>query len=265
MKLDYKVFLGVLMIGGGVLALLQAQGYYRELAPEVWVAIFAVICIAALVGYALSGFREWAWLFPAGVAGGLAVVVALAIMGINQAWMASPLFLGLVIPFAAAFLADRSRNWWALIPGGIMAYLAVMMLFADGDRAEIIGPLTLLAIAAPFYVVYFRSGERWWAIIPAGIMTVIAAVATLAISGFINSETQGGWVGAVMMGGFAAVFAVVGWRERQTWARVVTLVFLGIAAATVLFASQSQVVGAVGIIVLGAYLLVSSRRAQAKV
>lgn len=264
MRLDYRLFLGILLIGGGLLGLLQAAGYARELMPEVWMAIFSVTCLVALAGYALSGFRRWGWLFPAGVAGGLAVVLALATMGVDQPWMAAPLFVGLCMPFAAAFLADRARNWWALIPGSIMLFLVLTVLLADGDRGVTIGPLALLAIAVPFYIIYFRVGGQWWAIIPAGILSLIAVIAILGIAGFINAGTEGGLISAFMMSGVAAVFAVIGWRDRKSWAKVVTLGFLGIAVASLLVASQSQVIGALAIMVLGVYVLVSSRRAQVK-
>jgi H+/Cl- antiporter ClcA len=32
----------------------------------------------------------------------------------------------------------------------------------------------MLAIAIPFYVVFFNNTQNWWALIPAGVMTLIA-------------------------------------------------------------------------------------------
>ena len=69
--------------------------------------VFAFVSAVAFLSYALSGFREWGWLFPAGVFGGLAITIGLAVSDYDSAAMASPLFFGLLIPFAAAYLSDR--------------------------------------------------------------------------------------------------------------------------------------------------------------
>ena len=241
----------------------------------------------------------------------LAVTLAIAVAGIDKPFAATPLFVGLVLPFAAAYLVDRSRNWWALIPGSIMLFVALATLLADsagaewigtlcllmiglgflavylgkrsrawallvayifailstaplmssaGPNADYFGPFLLLGIALPFYVVYFRSVDHWWAIIPAGILTTVAVITMLAIAGLVQSQAEGGYVGALMMGGLAATFAVVGWRHGKTWGRIAAVVLAALAVASVLFVNQSQVIGAVAIIILGGYLLVSSLR-----
>lgn len=311
MKTNYRLFGGILLIGAGLVALLQTQGYLTQLAPQVWVALFAAISVVALFAYASSGWKEWGWLFPAGVFAGLAVTISLGLTGINKSFIATPLFVGLLVPFIAAYLADRTRNGWALIPGGIMLFLALATLLADlasdawigtlallmmalcflavflnkrtrvwalpaayifavlsvaplmstlGRNGDYFGPVLFLAIALPFYVLYFRSAARWWAIIPAGVLTTIAVVAALAISGVIHSQTQDGYGTALMMVGLAATFAIVGWRNAKRWAKTVTVVLLAIAVAAVVLVNQSQMIGALAIIVLGGYLLVTALR-----
>ncbi len=311
MKMTCRLFGGILLIGAGFIALLQTQGYLNQLAPQVWVAVFAAISIVAFVAFALSGWKEWGWLFPVGVFAGLAVTLLLGLAGINRAFIATPLFVGLLVPFIAAYLTDRTRNAWALIPGGIMLFLALATLLSDmangawvgsvallmmalcflavflnkrtriwalpvayifavlsvapltsslGRDADYFGPVLLLAIALPFFVLYWRSTARWWAIIPAGVLTTLAVVAALAISNVINSQTQDGYGIAVMMVGLAATFAVVGWRHAKPWAKTVTVVLLAIAVAAIVFVNQSQVIGALAVIVLGGYLLFTGLR-----
>jgi hypothetical protein len=235
------LFWGVLLIGGGLLALAEQMGYVDTFSPQMWIAIFAAISILALVSYALSGFKQWGLLFPAGVFGGLAMIIALSEANVDSAAVASPLFFGLFIPFLAAYLTDRTHNWWALIPGGVMLFLALVTLLVDsaggewvgalflfmialsffvvyvnnrsrtwallvayilavlglaplmsigGRDAEYYGPIFLLAVALPFFVVYFRSPANWWAIIPAGSVATVAIIAALAIAGFINERTR---------------------------------------------------------------------------
>jgi hypothetical protein len=305
------LFWGILLIGAGVLALARQFGYIENDSPMIWIAVFGVVSLLGLVSYALSGWKQWAWLFPVGVFGGLAAIIALAEANVDSAAVASPLFIGLILPFAAAYLTDRSRNWWALIPGGVMVFLALVTLLVDsaggewvgalflfmialsflmvylnnrthtwalivayvtailgiaplmaigGRDAAYYGPIFLFAVALPFFIVYFRSLENWWAIIPAGAMTVIAIIAALAISGLIRNENEGGYANALLMGGLAATFAVVWLRHAKPWAKTVTIILAALAVGSVFFATYSQILWPVAIILVGVYLFYTALR-----
>ena len=312
------LFWGLLLIGGGLLALADQMGYIDTFSPQMWMTVFAGISALALVSYALSGFKQWGLLFPAGAFGGLAMVIALAEANVDSAAVASPLFFGLLIPFLAAYLTDRVHNWWALIPGGVMLFLALTTLLVDstggewvgalflfmialsffvvylnnrtriwallvayitgvlgiaplmsmgGRDAAYFGPIFLFAVALPFFYVYFRSPENWWAIIPAGSVTIVAIIAALAIAGFINDSGRGGFVSAgianaILMGGLAVTFAVVWLRHDRPWARIVTIVLALMSVASVFFATSSQILWPVAIILVGFYLFYTALRSK---
>jgi hypothetical protein len=274
--------------------------------------IFMLASLAAFLSYALSGWKDWGWLFPAGIFGGLAVTIALATNDVNSAAVGSPLFLGLLIPFAAAYLTDHSKNWWALIPGGVMLFLAMTTLLVDnvggewigslslflialsflvvylnnhtrtwallvayvmfvlsiapamasggGDTAAYFGSVFLFAIAFPFFIVYFREAKSWWAIIPAGVMTTLAVITTLAIAGWITDSNQGGYANAILMGGLAATFAVVWLRHAKDWAKIASIILAALAIASLFFATYSEILWPVAIILGGAYLLLTALR-----
>ena len=309
------LFWGVLLIAAGLVALGQQMGYIDQFSePRIWMAIFGLVSLLAFLNYAMSGWTQWGWLFPAGVFGGLAVTIALATNNVDTAAVASPLFVGLTLPFGAAYLTDRVRNWWAWIPGGVMLFLTLTTLLVDsaggewvgalflfliafsflavylnsrtrtwalivayvlavlgiapimltgGRDAAYYGPIFLFAVALPFLVVYLRSSENWWAIIPAGAVTTIALIAALAIAGIIQDENQGGYANALLMGGLAATFAVVWLRHTKPWARVVTIALALAAIASVFFASYSQIVWPVAIILGGIYLFFTALRPRA--
>ena len=307
------LFWGVLLIGGGVLALADQLGYIENLSPTLWIFVFAAISLLGFVSYAMSGWKQWSWLFPAGIFGGLAVIIALTETNVNNAALGSPLFFGLLIPFVAAYLTDRVRNWWALIPGGIMLFLALTtllvdnvggewvgamfllligltflfiylnnqgriwaliiayvfsvlsiapMLAAGGDMAAYFGSVFLFAIALPFFLLYFRSTDNWWAIIPAGVLSVVGVIATFAIAGLINDRSSGGYVNAFMMSGLAATFAIVWLRHAKSWAKIVTVVLAALAVGSVFFATYSQILWPVAIILVGTYLFFSALRTK---
>jgi hypothetical protein len=306
-----SLFWGILMIGGGALALLDQLGYIENLSPTLWIFVFAAVSLLGFVSYATSGFKQWGWLFPAGVFGGLALIIALATNNVNNAAVASPLFFGLLLPFVAAYFTDRTHNWWALIPGGVMLFLALTtllvdnvkgewvgamflllfglaflavyltdrariwalivayifgvlsiapMLAAGGEMAAYFGSVFLFAVALPFYVLYFRSVNNWWAIIPAGSLTVLGIIAALAIAGWINDATSGGYVNAFLMAGLAATFAVLWLRHNRPWAKIVSIVLAVIAVASVFFVSYYEIVWPVVIILGGVYLLYTAVR-----
>ena len=306
-----NLFWGVLLIGGGALALAEQLGYVDNLSPTIWILVFAAISLLGFVSYAMSGWKQWGWLFPAGVFGGLAMVIALATNNVSSAAVATPLFIGLLLPFVVAYFTDRTRNWWALIPGGVMLFLALVTLLVDsvggewigamfllligiaflavyfnnqtrtwallvayifgvlsiapmlaafGNVAAYFGSVFLLAIGLPFYMLYFRSAENWWAIIPAGVMTILAVITTLAIAGFINDATGGGYVNAFLMAGLSATFGVLWLRHNKEWAKIVAIVLALVAVASVFFVSYYEIFWPVAIILGGVYLLYTAMR-----
>jgi hypothetical protein len=102
--------------------------------------------------------------------------------------------------------------------------------------------------------------NNWWAIIPAGSLTVLGIIAALAIAGWINDATSGGYVNAFLMAGLAATFAVLWLRHNRPWAKIVSIVLAVIAVASVFFVSYYEIVWPVVIILGGVYLLYTAVR-----
>jgi hypothetical protein len=224
------LFWGILLIGGGAVALAQQMGYLNQLPDSVWMWVFAFISLAAFVSYALSGWKEWGWLFPAGIFGGLAVTVALAVNNVDSAAVGSPLFFGLLIPFAAAYLTDRTKNWWALIPGGVMLFLALVTLLVDNVGGEWVGSLFLFLIALSFFVVYLNDRSRNWALLVAYILFVLSiAPAMTSFGGEVPA-----FFGAIFLFAVALPFFVVYYRSAgaQWWAIIPAGVMTTLAVIT---------------------------------
>lgn len=362
-----SLFWGLLLVGFGVFALAQTMGYEVSQEPTFWALVFGGVSLLSLVFYLVDGVRSWGWLFPVGIFGALAVTLVMVANDVDTAAVGSPLFFGLLIPFVVAYLIDRSKNWWALIPGGVMLFLGLVTLLVDttrndewigalflfmiavsflvvylndrsrhwwalipggitlflalivllsstvkgewigslflfavglsffvvymnnrtrqwallvayilfvlsvapamasfgGNTAAYFGPVFLLAVGIPFFIVYFRSEANWWAIIPAGVMTTLAVIAALAIAGWIRDTQTGGFSNAILMGGLAATFAFVWLRHAKPWAKVVTIVLAALAVASVFFASYSEIIWPVALILLGGYLLYTAMRPKA--
>jgi len=207
-----SLFWGLLLILGGGVALAQQFGYLDQFSDSAWTWVFAVISAVAFVSYLVSGFKEWGWLFPAGIFGGLAVTVALAFNNVDNAIVGSPIFIGLLIPFAAAYLTDRARNWWALIPGGVMLFLALTTLLVDTIGGEWIGFMFLFLIALSFFFVYMNNHSRTWALLVAYIMFIISIAPAMASGGSLAD-----YYGSVFLFGVAIPFFVLYFRSEQNW------------------------------------------------
>ena len=206
------LFWGVLLIGAGLLVLAEQMGYTSMFSPQVWMTVFAGIGLLGFVSYALSGWKQWGWLFPAGIFAGLAVIIALAEANVNSAAVGSPLFFGLLIPFAAAYLTDRSRNWWALIPGGVMLFLALTTLLVDRAGGEWVGAMFLLLIGLTFLFVYLNNRARTWALIVAYVFGVLSIAPMLAAF-----DEMAAYFGAVFLFAIALPFFILYVRSMENW------------------------------------------------
>ena len=223
------LFWGVLLIGAGVLALATQLGYIQEFSPGIWIVVFGAISLLGFVSYAMSGWTQWGWLFPAGIFGGLAMIIALATNHVNSAAVGSPLFFGLLIPFVAAYLTDRSRNWWALIPGGIMLFLALVTLLVDNVGGEWVGAMVLLLIALTFLFVYLNNQTRIWALIVAYVFGVLSIAPMLAAFGEMAA-----YFGPVFLFAVALPFFIFYFRSMDNWWAIIpagALTVVGIVAA----------------------------------
>ena len=207
------LFWGLLLIAAGVVALGQQMGFINQFTePRIWIAVFAVVSLLGFLNYAWSGWKQWGWLFPAGVFGGLALVITLATSNVDSAVVASPLFFGLLIPFVAAYLTDRTHNWWALIPGGVMLFLALTTLFVDSSGGEWVGALFLFMIALSFLMVYLNNRTRTWALLVAYIVGVLS-IAPLMSTGGPDSV----YFGPIFLFAVALPFFFVYFRSPENW------------------------------------------------
>jgi hypothetical protein len=248
-----RIFGGIMLIAAGVVALLQTQGYLTDLAPNIWMIIFAGISVLSLAFYFISGVENWGLLFPAGIFAALAFLIGMAVKGEDNPAMAAPLFVGIGLPFIVAFLLDRKRNWWALIPTGVMAFLTVVLLVVENTPGEVIGAALFFILAITFGLVY-ATRHLVWAAIVAYIMLVLGFTPLIAMG------DRPDLAGIVVMFGIALPFLLIYLRnpEVRWWAiipggitatigMVVTIVLLSTGENSVFLERISNVVMYLGI------------------
>jgi len=166
---------GIFLIIVGVLALLQTLGLLLALATIVWTLLFAVAGLGFLYVFLAERERWWA-VIPGLVLLSIATVIAL------ETWLprigdvvSGPLVvLAIALSFWIVYAMDR-KNWWAIIPGGVMLSVAALIFvdeLTDIDSAFIL----FFGMAATFLLVSFVEVEGRplrWALIPAGVLALI--------------------------------------------------------------------------------------------
>ena len=99
---------------------------------------------------------QWWALIPAYVLLAVGVMVGLLGLGLLSDLMVPAYVLfAVAVPFFVVYGLDR-RNWWALIPGGIMALIGLFFLIAEAASAYIGALLLILAGAWILFRVFTR-------------------------------------------------------------------------------------------------------------
>jgi len=177
---------------------------------------------------------------------------------------ASDIFWGLVFLAAGAvFLfmfagGFASGQWWAAIPGLVLAGIGVLILLPD-SLDDLGGAVFLGAIGLSFWLVYLSGRERWWAIIPGGVMITLAGV-TLTDTLFRGGDAGGG----VFFIGLALTFLLVALLAGMRWAYWPAGA-LGVMGIFLFFQSQVYLfsyIAAAALIGAGVLIILRSLRAQ---
>jgi hypothetical protein len=211
MKIRYdSIFWGILLILAGGLVFAQQQGWVQWTTPLFWALAFAALGVIFFIRYLLAGLREWGWLFPALILPAVGSVIWLGTSSNPQPWIAAPIFGAIAIPFLVVFALDYRRNWWALIPAGVMVFLVLMLIFINQESGDVIGAAIMFVIAIPFLIVYLRDHSRWWALIPAFVMASIGVLILLTLF-------FGDWAGAFVPIAISLPFFYVYFTNPQRW------------------------------------------------
>ena len=207
------------LVFGGVVLLLFNFGWLDAYAP--WPqAVLAGACVAAaavfFVGYARN-HQEWWRLLPAWTLTSLAaMVVSGTFAKVDRPLIAAQLFGGLALAVGSIYLAARTERWWAILPGGFMLVLAVVVGASTWvTTTEILAALLFVSLGLVFFLLYFLDQKRrqWWALIPGSVLLVFGILA-LSTGSAAESESQAGllrwWPLILILAGL-----LVGLRPRR--------------------------------------------------
>ncbi len=212
-KLPSNILLGVLLIIGGILLLLSNMNV--SISAIIWPFLFGAAAIPFLLIFLTDRNRWWAGI-PGFALLGLAGVMFCDLFPyrIFDAIQGAIFLGGLGIGFWAVYIRTGLREWWAIIPGGVLLTLAAVAGLETFLSDSITGGVFMLGLGLTFAAVYLApaaGGRNRWAAIPACILAFIG------IAGILSSTHLLGVLGAIALiglGGYLLLRNTSGRREE---------------------------------------------------
>jgi hypothetical protein len=173
-RYDPRLWLGILLVLGGLLSLLDATGIISNGGGIFWGLILGAGGLIFL--YMLINNREnWWAAFPAFTLLGLAASSFLPKS--LSAYDGLVFFAGISLGFWWVYFTSNDR-WWAIIPAGVLLTLGIVSSVdkAAGDMAT--GGLFFLGLGLTFILVAVLPGGngRSWALIPGTVLLLLGAL-----------------------------------------------------------------------------------------
>ncbi len=172
-----SVLWGLLIIAGGIALLVQNLLNF-PLGGIFWGVVFMVVGFA-IFRLAWNSDRPW-WPFIPGLTlmgMGLTGLLGVVLPKV-ETYIGGALVLGsLGASFVLVYLRER-RNWWAIIPAGVMFTLAATSLIEQGHFGLDSGGIFFIGLGLTFLTLAWLPGQQLrWAFIPALALIVMGALA----------------------------------------------------------------------------------------
>jgi hypothetical protein len=149
------------LIPGYVFLVLGTGPFISDYLDGEAIATFVMLAIAFpfFVAFLLDRSRVWG-LLVAFILTAAGLIPLIAAAPLESEVIGSFVLLAVALPFWAVFLLS-SRNWWAVIPAGILTAVSILVYMASNDLIDAIGfslvnGIFCFAIAGTFFVVWLR-------------------------------------------------------------------------------------------------------------
>lgn len=175
--LKSRVVWGGLLVVFGILVLLENFGFFTL--SGIAVGLLFLLAGLFLISLYFESRERWWALIPGFTLLSIAVIIVTSQFAprFSEVWSGLIILGGIGLSFLFIFLLDH-RQWWAIIPAGVMITLGVVAgvgesLGIDGGAIFFLGlGLTFACVA----LVPTAEGSMKWAWIPAGILLLMGVL-----------------------------------------------------------------------------------------
>ncbi len=222
-----NLFVGLLLVGGGVLFLLSNLGLFQGFGSAIWSIIWMLAFAVGGAFFLLTFLRDYRTNWWAAIPGMTLLGLALSALFDNivpgLSGLSGPIFLasiggGFVLVYIAV-----PENWWAIIPAGVMLTLGAVAGVDEagigGFGGDFEGTLFFFGLGATFLVLALLPNTRAdlrWAFIPALVMIVLGLFVAASLDSVINYI----WPVALIGGGLYMLLRGVSHRQVEAEPRV---------------------------------------------
>ena len=178
-KIQPRFVFGILLIGAGILFLLQSLGFLEGAGSIFWALAFAVAGGVFLYVYLTDRTHWWA-VIPGLTLLGIGEIIAVShFFPQYEDILGAPVFMCFIsLSFWIIYLTNQ-EHWWAVIPGGVLLsigiFIALESIFPD---VEMVG-VFFLGLGLTFVVLAYlpaQKGDMRWALIPAGVLLLMGVI-----------------------------------------------------------------------------------------
>ena len=185
-----RIFWGLILIIGGLLLLLDTLGIFDG-GDLFWTIVTVVVALLFLSVFATNQDHWWA-LIPGTIFLAISAMIGLNafLPGFSEKNLNFIILLGgVALSFLLVYLVEKS-NWWAIIPMGVIATIAVVASM-DKNTTTLVssGGVFFLGLGATFILVAVLptpNGPMRWAWIPGIIFGLIGLILLMAVEEYIN-------------------------------------------------------------------------------
>jgi hypothetical protein len=166
-RITVPVILGLLFLACGGLLLLQATGVTQDRDYVFWASLFGAAGALFLVYLVDRVF----WTVYAGFPLlGISAGILAGQCSTEYGWAA--FFFVSSAAFWLLYAVGRPASWWAIMPGGTLVSLGVVLIVGTYVSNMVNAGIFCLCLSFTFLAILFLTRENKWAYIPAGSLAV---------------------------------------------------------------------------------------------
>lgn len=198
-RIDFRLLLGVLLLIGGTLMLLDTTGIIEGATAYFWAGLLTIAAVVFLYYFFTDRSKWWAAIPGFTLAG-----MAASTFFLERLQLGGMAFLGGIgIGFLAVYVANR-HQWWALIPGGVLVTLGAVSAMSEAYGIQDSGGVFFVGLGLTFLLVAVLANMKW-AYIPAGVLLVVGVVLGTPFVGLMEYV----WIGLLLLAGLALIVAAL--------------------------------------------------------